>query len=102
MDDGNGQQVLPFKVSTYVLLSDNLCLTSFAKRKHLKFSIRGGRIPNWLWRSQDPIGPEIRVFDMPRRNSERVRPMDDGRRMGGRPMGARPMGADLWALDAWA
>ena len=69
--------------------------------------IRGGRIPNWLWRSQDPIGPEIRVFDMPRRHSERIRPEDDGKRMVARPMvarpmGARPMGADLWALDAWA
>ena len=58
-------------------------------------------IPNWLWRSQDPIGPEIRVSDMPRRRV-RVRPENDGRRMVARPMGARPMGADLWALDAWA
>ena len=58
-------------------------------------------IPNWLWRSQDPIGPEIRAFDMPRRRV-RVRPGNDGRRMVARPMGARPMGADLWALDAWA
>ena len=66
-------------------------------------------IPNWLWRSQDPIGFQVRV---PRRHSERARPMDDDSRlginpmgakpMGTRPMGARPMGADLWALDAWA
>ena len=57
-----------------------------AKSTYLKFLIRGKMIPNWLWRSQDPIGPQIRVFDTPRRHIER----------------ARPMGADLWALDAWA
>jgi len=51
-------------------------------------------IPNWLWRSQDPIGSQIRGIDMSSSRTHSPR--------AARLKGARPIGADLWALDAWA
>ena len=68
------------------------------RNTYLKFSISGGMIPNWLWRSQDPIGSQIRQIDMslPSRHSARAARLKSVRRMGGaRPMGARPMGRYL-------
>ena len=59
----------------------------------MNFTISGGTIPDWLWRSQDPSEPQILEIDMSRRQSERAKAMG-GRRMG-RPMGARPMGSFL-------
>ena len=64
------------------------------RNTYLKFSISGGMIPNWLWRSQDPIGSQIRGIDMSSSRTHSPR--------AARLKGARPIGADLWALDAWA
>ena len=85
--NGNGQQLFS-KVSDDISL--DYVPTNFAK--YFKFTTSGGMIPNWIWRSKELTGPQIREINM---SLQRRHSAKDYRPIGSRPMDSTDLTDDI-------